>query len=134
MILRLTKEQIESLKRDAVKHYPEEACALLFGKTVGGVAEVSWIVIAENILHSQLRFEINPQIVYKALKRAEEKGLELIGFAHSHIHGSKPSSIDRKFIKLWGDAIWLILSTLDGNFEAFQMVNGEVKKVTLEIT
>ncbi len=134
MILKLTRKQVETLKKDAIRNYPEEACAMLFGKTEKGIAEVSWIVIAENILHSKTRFEIDPEIVYEALKEAEERGLDLIGFAHSHTNSSKPSLIDRKFIRLWGDAIWLILSTLNGKMEAFRMVNEKLEKVTLEIT
>jgi len=134
VILRLAGEEVEALRRDAEKNYPEESCALLFGKVEGDVVGVSWVVITENILHSEVRFQIDPQTVYKALKEAEEKGLDLVGFAHSHAYGSNPSLIDREFIKLWGDAVWLILSTSSGEVKAFQMVGDELKEVTVEIT
>jgi len=54
MILKLTRKQVETLKKDAIRNYPEEACAMLFGKTEKGIAEVSWIHRIRSLPYQQL--------------------------------------------------------------------------------
>jgi hypothetical protein len=36
-------------------------------------------------------------------------------------------------MRLWGEAVWLILSSVDGDVAAFQMVKGELQKVALKV-
>lgn len=133
MILRLKRQDIDSLRIEAEKVHPVEACSLLFGKIIAEKAYVTKIVHAKNILRSSIRFEVNPEFFLKELNLAEKEGLEFIGLFHSHPAPTQPSSIDQKFMKLWGDAIWLILSTKDNDFGAFQMKCGNVRKIPIKI-
>jgi hypothetical protein len=36
-------------------------------------------------------------------------------------------------MKLWGDAIWLILSSTEDKIAAFQMKDGKLEEVTLDL-
>lgn len=133
MILRLKRQHLDSLSIEAKKVHPVEACSILFGKILAENAYVSKIVHAKNILNSTTRFEINPEFFLKELNHAEKEGLEFIGLFHSHPAPTQPSSIDQKFMKLWGNAIWLILSTIECDFEAFQMICDNVRKIPIII-
>jgi len=133
MIVRLTSKQLDSLREAAMKSFPVEACALLFGKTIGDEAFVTKVVVAPNVLKSAVRFEIDPQTVFNAFEKADEEGLQFIGLFHSHPAPAAPSGIDRRFMRLWGDAVWLILSSTNGDLEAFQMINDETRQVSIKV-
>ena len=133
MILRLTREQLHVLKEEARKSYPIEACAVLFGKLSEGEAIVTKIVTTPNILQSTIRFEADPQVVYAALEDADREGLHFIGLFHSHPAPAVPSTIDLNYLRLWGDAIWLILSGIDGSTAAFQMVKGKIREIAVRL-
>jgi proteasome lid subunit RPN8/RPN11 len=132
MILRLNARQLLFLKEEAERVHPVEACALLFGKTTRRETIVKRIVTVPNVLKSATRFEIDPKAFFEALMQAERNGLEFIGLFHSHPAPAYPSGVDLKFMRLWGDAVWLILSSIDEKFAAFQMRDGEVNSVTLK--
>lgn len=133
MILRLRSQQLRLLREEARKSHPIEACALLFGKLLDEEAIVTKIVVTPNVLRSTVRFEADPQMILKAFEQAEHDGLQFIGLFHPHPAPATPSAIDLRYMKLWGRAVWLILSSIDGNIAAFQMVNGEVNEITLKI-
>ena len=133
MILRLTNQQLNSLREEARKSHPLEACALLFGKLIDDEALVTKIMIAPNILRSTIQFEIDPQTVFNAFEQADQEGLQFIGLFHSHPAPASPSMIDLQFMRLWSRAIWLILSSINGNIAAFQMVKGEFHEITLKV-
>lgn len=133
MFLRLKRQQLNLLKEEARKVYPIEACAMLFGKTTAKEAVVKRVVVAPNKLQSTTRFEIGPENFAKAFFEAEEEGLELVGLFHSHPAPPKPSSTDLKPMKLWGDTIWLILSSTNGSLAAYQMKNDRVREITIKV-
>ncbi len=111
--------------------HPVEACALLFGRVNSNEAYVSKVAIASNKLQSTVRFEINPEIVFKELNEADGEELDFIGWFHSHPAPARPSLIDQKGMKLWGNAIWLILSSTKGNLAAYKMMNDEVIEIPI---
>ena len=133
MILRLRRQHIDSLKKEAEKAQPVEACAMLFGKLSHGEAVVEKIEFAPNRLQSPVMFEIAPAKVAAAFTEAEEEGLEFVGLFHSHPAPAAPSPIDLKGMRLWGDAVWLILSSVDGKLAAYQLTDDKVKEATIRI-
>jgi len=132
MRLRLTSQQVLLLRDEASRVQPLEACALLFGRTNEKEAIVERIVTAPNALRSTIRFEIDPKTFYDAFIQAQEDGLDFLGLFHSHPAPAYPSSLDQEFMRLWGDAFWLILSTLDNSLAAFRMSNRRVQRVTVK--
>ena len=133
MILYLQRRHVELLKQETKKVHPVEACAILFGKLSQNKAFVEKVEVTQNRLRSTTLFEIDPAKVAVAITEAEIEGLEFVGLFHSHPAPATPSLIDLKYMKLWGDALWLILSSIDGNLLAYQLIDGKVKQVTIRI-
>ena len=90
-------------------------------------------MFAPNELRSTVRFEIDPVKVAVAFTEAEKEDLKFVGLFHSHTAPAAPSSIDLKSMKLWGDAIWLILSSTDKKLAAYQLTGDTVKQATIRI-
>lgn len=133
MILRLKRHFVELLKSEARKVYPVEACAMLFGQLTEKEAKVEKVVITQNRLGSNTRFEVDPEKVALSVIDAEKEGLEIIGLFHSHPAPAVPSVVDQKFMGLWPDAIWLILSSNSGIMKAYKLLEGKVKKVAIRV-
>ncbi len=106
---------------------------MLFGKMSQNKAVVEKVEFAPNKLQSTVRFEIDPKKVAAAFTETEEEGLEFVGLFHSHPAPAAPSSIDVKYMRLWGDALWVILSSIDGKLAAYQLTEDTVKEVTIRI-
>jgi proteasome lid subunit RPN8/RPN11 len=133
LILQLQRHQIDLLKQEARKVHPIEACAMLFGKLSQTEASVEKVEVAPNKLRSTTKFEIDPMKVVAALIKAEEESLDFIGLFHSHPAPAAPSAVDLKFMKLWGDALWLILSSTEGELAAYQLKNDKITEVAIRI-
>lgn len=131
--MQLQHRHIKLLTQETERVYPIEACAMLFGKLLQNKADVETIEIAQNRLRSTTRFEVDPEKVAEAITEAENKGLDFIGLFHSHSAPATPSPIDQKFMRLWGDALWLILSSTDGNLAAYHLVEDKVTELTIRI-
>jgi proteasome lid subunit RPN8/RPN11 len=122
----LKPKHISILREEALKVYPVEACALIFGRENLDEVYLSKIAIAPNKLQSKVRFEIDPELVYKEFREAEREELEFIGVFHSHPAPAKPSHTDLDGMKNWGNAIWLILSSTNGDLAAYKIVKDEI--------
>ncbi len=133
MILRLTSKQLRFLRDESRRTHPIEACALLFGRSNYRETVVTKIVVMTNVLESSTRFEAEPQKVFEAFEEADRNGLHFIGFFHSHPAPAKPSGVDLQYMRLWGEAVWLILSTSNGKIAAFQMTDGDLNELTLRV-
>ena len=129
----MQRQHVNLLKKETEKVHPIEACAMLFGKLTQREAIVKKVVVASNKLQSTVRFEIDPETFVKAFTEADREGLDFIGLFHSHPAPAMPSLIDLKYMKLWGDAFWLILSSTKGNLAAYQMRNGKVREITIKV-
>lgn len=132
-ILEIEDKDVRRLRREAVKAFPVEACALLFGERKSEKFLVKRVQVTRNKLESQVRFEVDAQEFYNALKKAEEEGLELIGFFHSHHAKPEPSQIDLQGMRLWEGYVWLILSTLDYSMKAYLVSESKVEEVEVRI-
>jgi proteasome lid subunit RPN8/RPN11 len=133
LILRISRQQLKQLEKEAHDVYPVEACALLFGTVEPREASVKKVVVTQNILRSTTRFEIDTKTFFEAFTEADKNAMVFLGFFHSHPAKAAPSSVDLHFMQLWGDAIWLILSSSEGRFGAFQMKNGRLQALILEV-
>ena len=67
-----------------MKVFPLECCGLLIGKRGKGIFDVKEVIQAKNVHKSEVSFEADAELVYRAVDAAEAKGLELIGIYHSH--------------------------------------------------
>lgn len=133
MILQISRRHLKQLEKAAHDVYPVEACALLFGTAKPRIATVKKVVVTQNVLKSATRFEIDPKVFFEAFTEADENEMVFLGFFHSHPIEPAPSSVDLHFMRLWGDATWLIFSSSEHRFAAFQMKKDRPQAVTLKV-
>ena len=84
--------------------YPHESCGALLGKDSETGREVLDLLALTNRRHDspRNRFSIDADDVRAAEKAAREKGLELLGWYHSHPdHPARPSEYDREHAWPW---------------------------------
>lgn len=96
-MLRLDDEVAARMKSHGARTYPEECCGVLLGKSEGTEKTVIEIVEINNSSSDQRnrRFIITPEDYRVAEAQANSKGLELLGFYHSHPdHPARPSQFD----------------------------------------
>ncbi|MBI5599001.1 MAG: M67 family metallopeptidase [Deltaproteobacteria bacterium] len=97
--------------------YPHECCGLLAGKSAGDGAEkvVSEVHRMTNTNHERAgdRFEIDPRELLKAEKAMKLRGLDILGFYHSHPdHPARPSDFDRQ--RGWPEYSYIIVAVKGG--------------------
>ncbi len=125
--------QIRFIIEKTRESYPVEACGALFGELSGSEARIRKIVVFRNTLESTVRFQIDPEDFLKALLEAEIEGLQHLGFFHSHSAGTRPSATDIKYMKLWPETIWLIISSISYEVAAYRMINRDLHEVRIEV-
>jgi len=111
--MRIAQALIDEMVAHAREDLPNECCGM-----VGGAdGEASVVTPVVNAAASPLRFEMDPQGQYNALKAIEDVGQELLAIYHSHTKSAAyPSQTDVNQAVNWPDAIYLIVSLQD--FEA----------------
>ncbi len=110
------------MRRHAASTYPEECCGVLVGTTSGEPesgcfeTEIRDVLPADNEREGEARHEryaIAPQKILEASKDARARGLEIVGYYHSHPdHPALPSDFDREHA--WPEQSYVIVSVRDG--------------------
>jgi proteasome lid subunit RPN8/RPN11 len=110
--MRISQSLIDEMVAHAREDLPNECCGMVGG--ADGEARV--VIPVANAAASPLRFEMDPQGQYNALKAIEDDGGELLGIYHSHTKSAAyPSQTDVNQAVSWPDAIWLIVSLQDAD-------------------
>jgi proteasome lid subunit RPN8/RPN11 len=110
--MRISQRLIDEMVAHAQADLPNECCGMVGG--AGG--EAGAVIPVVNSAASPLRFEMDPQGQYDALKAIEEDGGELLAIYHSHTKSAAyPSQTDVNQAVSWPDAIWLIVSLQDAD-------------------
>ncbi len=78
---------------------------------------------------STVRFSIDPVVMYKAVKKSEEKGETIIGVYHSHPAGPEPSHLDVSYME-GTSYVWVIVEKC-ATVRAFVYEDG-VKEVKIK--
>jgi proteasome lid subunit RPN8/RPN11 len=108
--MRIAQSLIDQMVAHAREDLPNECCGMVGG--VDGAASV--VVPVANSAASPLRFEMDPQGQYDALKAIEDDGKELLAIYHSHTKSAAyPSQTDVNQAVNWPDAIYVIVSLQD---------------------
>jgi len=114
------------------KRGTEELAGVMLGYKIHDTVYVRKFKIGENILHDPFRFFLDPEQLYKFIIEGEEKGLELVALWHTHPSSPNPSLIDLKYMELW-PIVWIITSSLTGEFTASIYRDGKLHSVIVEI-
>ena len=134
--IRLAAHQRDEIIAACNAALPDEGCGLLLGRRDGSAAELTEVIPTANTLASPQRFEIAPEAVLAAERRARAGGLLLLGAWHSHPDGAAvPSATDRA--EAWPDWCYFIVSLANPDepeLRAWRLVGEDFVEDTLEIT
>jgi len=85
-MLKLTEQVYDTIRRHGEETYPQECCGVLLGRSDDGVNEVGESVRAGNTRTDSAhnRYQIAPQELVKIQRLGRERGLDIVGFYHSH--------------------------------------------------
>jgi [CysO sulfur-carrier protein]-S-L-cysteine hydrolase len=91
-VLQVTADQRDAILATCIRALPNEGCGLLLGSSDGVVREV---VASPNVAHSARVYEIDPRVLLRTFRRADDEGLVVMGVFHSHTHSEpRPSPTD----------------------------------------
>ena len=132
-MLTLALAQREAIVATCIRALPNEGCGLLIGSTEGVVHEV---VASDNVADSARIYEIDPKVLLRATRHADDEGLEVIGVFHSHTHSEAyPSPTD---VRQAPDPSWhyVLVSLLDSPavVRSFRVVDESVDEEPLVIS
>jgi proteasome lid subunit RPN8/RPN11 len=108
--MRISQGLIDEMIAHAREDLPNECCGL-----VGGTGdEATSVIRVANSAASPLRYEMDPQEQYNALKTIEDGGDELLAIYHSHTKSAAyPSQTDVNQAVAWPEQIYVIVSLAD---------------------
>ena len=122
-----------AMQQEVQARLPEEACGALLGRN----GQAQQAVAVTNMLHSPVRFRMEPREQVRLFQRMEAEGLELLAVYHSHPAGPPtPSPTDTAeayypgVVQLvWSQAAggWICRGFLiqDGQYEEVELLQGQ---------
>ena len=131
MVLNLDPRPLEMIRQHGARDYPNECCGVLFGRAEGENKRVIEAVPLRNLRtdpekarevlpleepgreSERNRFLIDPREQLRAEKDARARGLDVVGYYHSHPdHPARPSNYDREHAWPWYS--YVIVSVIGG--------------------
>jgi proteasome lid subunit RPN8/RPN11 len=115
-----------------IRALPDEGCGLLLGRSEGVVLDV---VPSANVAASAKVYEIDPKVLLRTFRRADDEGLEVIGVFHSHTHSpAYPSPTD---IRQAPDPAWhyvlISLAVSPADVRSYSILQGEVTEEDVQV-
>ncbi|HZD50028.1 MAG TPA: M67 family metallopeptidase [Silvibacterium sp.] len=85
-MLKLNEQTYDAIRRHGEETYPHECCGVLLGRSEQGVNDVEEAIRAGNIRTDSAhnRYSIAPQELISIQRQARDRGLDIVGFYHSH--------------------------------------------------
>ncbi len=132
--MKISQGLIDEMVAHAREDLPNECCGM-----VGGVdGEATSVIRVENSAASPLRYEMDPQGQYNALKTIEDAGAELLAIYHSHTKSAAyPSQTDVNQAVAWPEQIYVIVSLADDKVpevKAFLLKDLKIADVELDVS
>lgn len=123
-MLTLSAAHRDAIVAACVRALPNEGCGLLLG-TANRVSEV---VESPNVADSARVYEVDPAVLLRSVRQADEEGIEVLGVFHSHTHSEaypSPTDADQAPDPSWH---YLIVSLRDrpAELRCFRVVEGAV--------
>jgi proteasome lid subunit RPN8/RPN11 len=132
--VKISGELVDEMVAHAREDVPNECCGMVGGRD--GTAEK--VVRVKNAAASPLRYEMDPQGQFDALKEIEADGGELLAIYHSHTKSAAyPSQTDVNQAQNWPEQIYLIVSLADPDapdVKAFTLAELKIADAELDVT
>jgi proteasome lid subunit RPN8/RPN11 len=115
LAVRLSAPAHATIRRLAEAAHPHEGCGVLIGSHEGDTVLVQEATSARNLWTERLtdRYDMDPADIQAADRSARVRGLDAVGFWHSHPdHPARPSQFDSD--RSWADYAYLIVNTVAG--------------------
>ena len=96
-MLTLGQAEYEALRRHGEEAYPNESCGVLLGRAEAGGRLVVGVERCSNTRGDSPRdrYAIDPREILRIEREARARGLDIVGFYHSHPdHPARPSATD----------------------------------------
>jgi proteasome lid subunit RPN8/RPN11 len=117
MNIKISKPYLQIIQALAEESFPNECCGFLLGNSNGTSREVVSTLPVENEREESAqhnRYLITPQRYLASERFARDKGLDIIGFYHSHPDAeARPSVYDTEHAWPWYS--YIIVSVRDGS-------------------
>jgi len=130
--MKISQSLIDEMVAHAREDLPNECCGM-----VGGSGEEATRVIrVANAAASPLRYEMDPQGQYNALKEIEDGGGELLAIYHSHTKSAAyPSQTDVNQAVAWPEQTYLIVSLAEDepDVKAYLLTDLRIADVALDV-
>ena len=132
-MLELKQEHIKAIKAHAEADYPHECGGLLLGHlAIDNAKTVVETLPMENTADVETRHDrvlIDPMALILADKKAREKGLDVIGYYHSHPDDEAvPSQFDLDHaLPVWSYIIVSVRKRKAGDWNSWEMENDRSK-------
>ncbi len=131
--MKISQTLIDEMVAHAREDLPNECCGMIGGRD----GEATSVVRVENAAASPLRYEMDPQAQYNALKSIEDAGEELVAIYHSHTRSAAyPSQTDVNEAVMWPEQVYVIVSLQDEDapdVKAFDLADLEIADVDLDV-
>lgn len=110
--IELSTDADATIRRRAAVAYQDEGCGVLIGRFRGDHVTVVEATHGTNLNRerSRDRYILDPADIMRADRDARARGLDIVGFWHSHPdHPARPSQFDTDHA--WVDYVYLIVNT-----------------------
>ena len=112
----VSEDQFSAMRAHGERDYPYECCGLMLGRFHDGskqVLEIYPISNAREEAAKRNRFLIRPEELMRGEKYAREKGLDVVGFYHSHPDDvAVPSQYDLEHA--WPTYSYIVIAVAQG--------------------
>jgi proteasome lid subunit RPN8/RPN11 len=131
--MKISQALIDEMVAHARQDLPNECCGMIGGCD----GEARSVLRVENAAASPLRYEMDPQGQFDALKEIEGAGEELIGIYHSHTRSAPyPSQTDVNEAVMWPEQVYVIVSLENEDapdVRAFDLADLKITDVDLDV-
>jgi [CysO sulfur-carrier protein]-S-L-cysteine hydrolase len=131
--MRISQSLVDEMVAHARADLPNECCGMVGGRD----GEATEVIRVANSAASPLRYVMDPQEQYDALKKIEAGGGELLAIYHSHTKSpAYPSQTDVNQAVAWPEQIYVIVSLADAeapDVKAYLLEDLKIEEVELVV-
>jgi proteasome lid subunit RPN8/RPN11 len=132
--MKIAQNLIDEMVAHAREDLPNECCGMVGGRD----GEATAVIRVANSAASPLRYEMDPQEQYNALKSIEADGGELLAIYHSHTKSAAyPSQTDVNQAVAWPEQIYVIVSLADedaADVKAYLLKDLRIADVEIDVS